>query len=93
MQAGENFHIFWVDTEDADVREEALEVFQNQRKVSCIKGLNIKKMTRTILLLRLNIICVSWPAVALKLFGFISAVKEASLKELHSHHSKDEHEE
>ncbi len=36
---------------------------------------------------------ISWPAVTLKLFGFISAVKEASLEELHSHHSKDEHEE
>lgn len=33
------------------------------------------------------------PAVALKLLGFISTVKETSLKELHSHHSEDEHEE
>jgi len=33
------------------------------------------------------------PAVPLKLFGLISAVKEAALEELHGHHSEDEHEE
>ncbi len=39
------------------------------------------------------VVSLNQPAVTLKLFGFISAVKEAALEELHSHHSKDEHEE
>lgn len=34
-----------------------------------------------------------WPAVALKLFGLISAEKEAPLEELNGHHGEDKHEE
>lgn len=37
-------------------------------------------------------VCFLSPAIPLKLLGFISTVEETALKELHSHHSKDEHE-
>lgn len=38
-------------------------------------------------------VCVFWPAVTFKFFRLISAVEEFSLEKLHSHDSKDEHEE
>lgn len=40
-----------------------------------------------------RVVSKTQPAVALKLFGFVRAIEETALKELHGNHSKDEHEE